>query len=498
MGTQILENCTQHDVESIARNLALASKNGDLITLSGVLGAGKSLFARAFIRQYQQMPDLEVPSPTYLIAIEYNITPAKNVTHVDLYRISGDEELDELGIDEALQDGIVLLEWPQQVSHISNVQPLDICFEITDEFTRKLIFTGNKNIITRYRRSAQIDQFLRQNIPAIYSRNPIDADASARNYELINFNNEIRILMDAPKATDGPIVKNGLPYSQIAHLAEEVRPFVAMAKLLRANGIFAPQIFAHDYDSGLVLLEYLGDEPIIDSKRCPILERYVQAAKLLAHIHKMKWHQSNKYGEGELYHIPTFDEPAMIIEVELLTNWYLKEHQSGGEKEDIEEYLQIWSRYCALAQNFSKSIVLRDYHSPNIIWNKQNEGNDRLGVIDFQDAMIGPAVYDLVSLAQDARIEIDGAQEEQIIRHYLGEAAANDIAIDEPQFRFEYAMMGAQRASKLLGLFVRLDIRDGKSAYRKLLPGMRNYLERNLQHPKLSQYRNWCERVIKL
>jgi len=496
--TGIFKDRNEAQIEAIAGDMASACRCGDLITLSGDLGAGKTFFARAFIRHYLGNPNLEVPSPTYLIAIEYRDEAGKLVTHMDLYRISSADELEELGFDEALANGAVLIEWPERGDLTNIPNRIDIDFEITGELTRTLKLSGSNEIVARYQRSAQIGQFLRAHIDGQYSRQPFAADASARSYERIETNGETRILMDAPRMPDGPPVKDGLPYSQIAHLAEEVRPFVAIGDLLRSKGFCSPQIYAHDCDRGLVLLQYLGEGAVTDADNLPIDERYIEAGKLLAAIHATDWPRSHRFAAHELHEIPLFDEPAMMIETDLLSQWYLEGEGFSKNDSDLQEYHGIWAQYCDAAQQFRQSIVLRDYHSPNIIWQQAERTKKRIGLIDFQDAMIGPAVYDLVSLAQDARTFVSPQLEKRIVSQYLEALAEIGNPVDEQQFNYEYALMGAQRACKLLGIFVRLDIRDGKHGYRKLIPGIRDNLKRNLQHPQLSDLRKWCERVIDL
>ena len=498
MTTCRFTNCSETEVEAIARDFAQVAIEGDIITLVGNLGSGKTLFCRAFIRQLLGVKDLEVPSPTYLISIEHKTDGKPSVNHIDLFRISDASELDELGLDEIVENSIVMIEWPDKAIQTLPSIRLNIEIEIVDEATRNLTINAPDELANRYCRSVQIGKFLRNHTNNTYTRKPFAADASARNYELINIGDKPSILMDAPAAPDGPPVKNGLPYSRIAHLAEEVESFVAISKLLRSRDFYAPEIYAQDYENGLVLLEYLGADTIITPDRLPIDKRYIESGRLLAKIHTTDWLTSDQNPSDSLGNIPPFDQPAMLIEVELLTDWYLNDGQHTATQDDIEEYEQIWLQYSTMAQNFRQSIVLRDFHSPNIIWQGNKTGSARIGLIDFQDALIGPAVYDLVSLAQDARIIVPSLLENQIIKNYLGDFEAEGQKIDKQQFELEYAMMGAQRASKLLGIFIRLHNRDGKSGYRKLIPAIRTYLKKNLQHPVLSDYRNWCERVIKL
>jgi aminoglycoside/choline kinase family phosphotransferase len=134
--------------------------------------------------------------------------------------------------------------------------------------------------------------------------------------------------------------------------------------------------------------------------------------------------------------------------------------------------------------------MMRDFHSPNIIWRGERQGHDRLGIIDFQDALIGPAAYDVASLAMDARVTVPPEIETVTLDAYIAARHAAG-AFDEEAFRESYAIMAAQRNSKILGIFVRLDRRDGKPDYLKHLPRIRDYLHRALAHPALAGLRDF-------
>ncbi|MEC9342691.1 MAG: phosphotransferase, partial [Pseudomonadota bacterium] len=156
------------------------------------------------------------------------------------------------------------------------------------------------------------------------------------------------------------------------------------------------------------------------------------------------------------------------------------------------EFFSIWDRLAALLADSPPTLVLRDYHSPNIIWRPNRPFPANLGLIDFQDAVLGPAAYDLASLAQDARVDIAPAMEHGLVDRYLSERRQTEKSFDTETFLRDYAIMAAQRATKVLGIFVRLDRRDGKPGYLRHLPRLRDYLDRSLAHPALSAYRDWC------
>ena len=182
----------------------------------------------------------------------------------------------------------------------------------------------------------------------------------------------------------------------------------------------------------------------------------------------------------------------MQIEVELLTDWYLPWKRGTVVSEaERQEYIELWRALFADLQSAEKSLVLRDYHSPNLIWRDNKTGTDRLGIIDFQDAMIGPSAYDVASLCQDARVTVDQDLADQLLNRYVMARHADDPHFDEAGFRQAYAIMAAQRAAKILGIFVRLKQRDGKPGYLRHLPRIEAYIAASLQHPVLQPLRFW-------
>jgi aminoglycoside/choline kinase family phosphotransferase len=136
---------------------------------------------------------------------------------------------------------------------------------------------------------------------------------------------------------------------------------------------------------------------------------------------------------------------------------------------------------------------LRDYHSPNLIWLGDREGLRRVGLLDFQDAVLGPAAYDVASLLQDARVTVPADLELRLLGLYARERKAADPAFDMTAFAGSYAIVAAQRATKILGIFARLNKRDGKPQYLAHLPRIEAYLRRNLAHPTLAGLRWWYE-----
>ncbi|PLX38693.1 MAG: tRNA (adenosine(37)-N6)-threonylcarbamoyltransferase complex ATPase subunit type 1 TsaE [Hyphomicrobiales bacterium] len=478
----------------LAEDIAMVLAPGDVIALEGDLGAGKTTFSRALLRALADDAFLEVPSPTFTIAQSYEALRVP-VVHFDLYRLGSAEELDEIGFDDALEIGAALIEWPDRADGLLPADRLILSLEIVGagDARRATLTSVGEGWAERLSRSFALRAFLDEAGWTGAERRHLQGDASTRSYERIRRDGEHAVLMNAPRRPDGPPVADGKPYSQIARLAEDVRPFVAIGETLRANGFSAPELFAHDLDAGLLLLEDLGGEGVVE-EGAPIAERYGVATDVLADIHGLDWPDSVPLPDGSIHHVPPYDEAALTIEVRLLADWYVP-HMTGGELDGaaLDEFLALWrERFDALDQA-EKSWVLRDCHSPNLIWLPEREGPARIGLIDYQDAVIGPAAYDLASLLQDARVTVPPELEQVLFARYLERRRAADTDFDRDTFAAAYATMAAQRATKVLGIFARLNHRDGKPVYLAHIPRVRDYLYRSLTHPVLSGLKLWYE-----
>lgn len=478
----------------LGQDIAAAVKPGDLIVLEGDLGAGKTTLARALIRAATAKPDLEVPSPTYTLVQYYDgVLP---VTHFDLYRLADGSELDELGLADALEQGVAIIEWPQVAADTLPSPALTVNLSETADGGRSAIVQAAPETEARLRRSIRLRSFLESAGWGEASRALFVGDASTRRYETVSMPGvPSQLVMDAPEQPDGPPIRDGLPYSRIAHLSESVVPFVAVDHALRENGLSAPQISAADLKDGFLLIEDFGREGVVNDRLEPIPDRYLSAIELLADAHQRRWPTSIDGPFGARHQLPPYDREAMMIEVELLLDWYMPA-MTGREPDDNErdQFRQAWDTVISELAGVETGLVMRDFHSPNLIWRPGHHGTDRLGLIDFQDALIGPLAYDVASLAQDARVTVAAELESELLAEYcrLRNTAGT---FDEASFRKSYAIMAVQRCSKILGIFVRLDRRDEKPIYLKHLPRMREYLMRSIGHqalaPVFAQYRRW-------
>ncbi|NSZ64196.1 tRNA (adenosine(37)-N6)-threonylcarbamoyltransferase complex ATPase subunit type 1 TsaE [Agrobacterium tumefaciens] len=480
----------EKDTIRLGEDLALALGAGDCLALIGDLGAGKSTLARAFIRAMADAPDLEVPSPTFTIIQTY---PTRiPVAHLDLYRLSDVSELDELGIDEMLEDGICLIEWPDIAAEILPPnQTISLRLEHSGEGRLAVIDAPAKQR-SRLERVFAIRDFLAKNGKGDATRHFLSGDASTRAYETISTDGPDLILMDWRRPLRGAIIADGKTYAEIAHLAQDARSFVAIGNYLRNSGFCAPEILAADTDQGILLLEDLGRDGVLAPDGTPIEERYLQSVACLAGLHQAPRPDLLPVGDSSTYEVPPFDRQAMKIEVSLLVEWYLP-HKRGKPLSDSEksDYYALWDRLIDTLADCETGLLLRDFHSPNIIWQQQNSGIRQVGLIDFQDAMIGPTAYDLASIVQDARVTISPELQERLLSHYL-DIRRDEPSFDDASFLKAFAIMSAQRNCKLAGIWVRLLERDGKPGYMKHMPRTFRYLSAALSHPELAPLKDWC------
>lgn len=475
----------------LGEDIAMALRPGDVLALSGDLGAGKTTLARALIRAMADEPGLEVPSPTFTLVQSYQTRLPLH--HFDLYRLAVADELDELGLDEMLATGAALIEWPERAE--DRLPEGTVSLELVHEGDgRQARIVGTGPAFERIARSLAMRDFLAGAGWGEAERRHFTGDASARSYEIVTLPGEApRVLMNSPRLVLGPPVKDGKPYAVIAHTAQTVSAFVAIDKVLAGAGVSVPEIFAQDLDQGFLLISHLGDGNfLVDGE--PVAERYAAAAELLASMHGKPWQPKLEAAPGVVHDVPPFDRDAMMIEVELLVDWYMP-YASGRPAGDSFRagFRAAWNALFDRLESAEKGLVLRDFHSPNIIWRGDRQGHDRLGIVDFQDALIGSSAYDVASLAMDARVTVPVEIEEETVKAYVA-ARRQAGAFDEAAFAEAYAIMAAQRNSKILGIFVRLNERDGKPAYLKHLPRIRNYLERALAHPALGEIAGFYRR----
>jgi tRNA threonylcarbamoyl adenosine modification protein YjeE len=484
------ETATAH----LMADLAVLLGAGDVVTLSGDLGAGKTAAARAMIRYLADDDALEVPSPTFTLAQVYDL-PSFPLIHADLYRISDASELEEIGLSPLPDATVVLIEWPERAADALPPDRVDIAFShrpALGSTARAAEITGYGKAAGLVTRLQALRQFLTEAGYGDAQRRRMAGDASIRSYARLVRDSTSVILMNSPRLPGGPAIYGGKSYRAAVHLAEDVKAFVAIANGLRERGFSAPAVRHADLDSGFLITEDFGSGGVTDGDPpAPIPERYEVATDLLATLHRQSLPEILPLAPKVTYAIPTFDTEALLVEIGLMLEWYMPDRGVEPPKDLRAQFVLMWRNLLRKPGAAARTWVLRDFHSPNLLWLAEREGIKRLGIIDFQDTVLGPAAYDLVSLLQDARVDVPEALELALLTRYIRSRREADGGFDPAEFATLYAIMSAQRNTRLLGTFARLNRRDGKPQYLRHQPRIWTYLNRSLAHPALASVREW-------
>ena len=290
-------------------------------------------------------------------------------------------------------------------------------------------------------------------------------DASFRWYDrLEKETGETMVLMNAPVGKENPA------------------QFVFVDELLEDIGLKVPHIFHRDLENGFLLLEDFGDDTFtkLINKGYDEKELYKQAIQSLIHLQKKV---SSNQGLKE------YDWDLMLFEASLLPLWYIKYVvKKELSQEDMAEFEEIWKELYEKIKKVPNTLVLLDYHVDNLMITKTGD----CGLLDFQDARFGPVTYDLASLLEDARREVKQEIQDEMLELYFNELPS----FNTKEFKEAYPLMAVQRHTKVIGIFVRLFVRDHKNRYLKHIPFVWSLLEKHLDNPLLLKYKNWLDKHV--
>jgi hypothetical protein len=296
-------------------------------------------------------------------------------------------------------------------------------------------------------------------------------DASFRRYHRVRRNGARAVLMDAPPDR------------------EDVRPFVRVARHLLDLGLSAPVVLAADEAAGLLLLEDFGDDTFTRLLAAGADEAalYRLAVDVLIHLHRLPPQDLLPHG------LSGYDRRRLLDEALLLTDWYMPAvFGRPTDQAARRDYVAAWEEALAPVLAEPATLVLRDFHVDNLMRLTGRSGVAACGLLDFQDAVAGPAAYDLMSLLEDARRDVPPALRADMLERYR--SGLNDV--DWRSFERVFAVLAAQRHAKVIGIFTRLCRRDGKAAYLVHIPRVWRLLERALQERVLAPAARWFERHL--
>jgi N-acetylmuramate 1-kinase len=292
-------------------------------------------------------------------------------------------------------------------------------------------------------------------------------DASFRKYYRVERGKDRVVLMDAPPPM------------------ENVRPFLTIARHLTRLGLSAPRILAEDVEQGLLLLEDLGDGTYARklAEGADEAALYALAVDLLIELHR-------RFDAAAATDVPRFDMARALREVNLLLDWYWPAIKGAPAPDDLRRsYEAAWREALPALWSAPDSIALFDFHIDNLMLLDGRQGVAACGLLDFQDAVIAPVAFDLVSLLEDVRRDVAP----QLVAAMRARYVAAFPKLDRAAFERSYSAIGAQRNTRIVGVFTRLLVRDGKPRYLQFMPRVWRLLEGDLEHPALAPVRQWFD-----
>ncbi|GAB5388823.1 MAG: hypothetical protein Alpg2KO_17910 [Alphaproteobacteria bacterium] len=500
--------------QTIALGRALADhlRAGDLVALHGTLGMGKSVLARAIVQA--SCPDAnEVPSPTFTLMQLYTSKAGHPVWHMDLYRLTESDEIWELGWDEA-GSALVLMEWPDRMGPYMPDARLDILLEHGEGATaRKVTLTANGGFACEWFSDLHVGLQTQGGIDTV-SQTRLKGQSKTKNSEgnadpmaaaeqmTENLNSPANSIDDPgagllkrPVAERIPMVcdassrcyerivfKAGEPITAVLMDArtepQSLKGFAHISSILNRCGIAVPAIYATKPDEGVALIEDFGDDlfgGLIDrgADPEPLLKLGVD---VLTRLH----HSFSRDLAGP---VPVYDAGLLAGQSRWAIEYWLKDKvETPIDVNDLGDKLEAALRP-VLARSFAAlpgSLLLRDYHADNLIRRPDQTGVAQAGVIDFQDAGLGPVLYDLISLLEDARRDYSDDLRARMIARYLTACPINPDLVPGA-----WAAIAAQRHLRVLGVFHRLKS-IGRDEYMHHCPRVEALLLRHLSHPALA------------
>lgn len=330
-------------------------------------------------------------------------------------------------------------------------------------------------------------------------RRGLAGDASTRRYERLKLGDRRAVLMDAPPTAESlpcppgatPEERRAMGWNATARLAaSRIEAFAAVASYLTSIGLAAPEIYGLDLAAGYALLEDLGDDLYANviPQGADEVALYVAAAEALAVAHATEA-PARLEGHGAVWPLLDYDALALEVNADLFVDWMPRAAEIRIDDAHRARWEKLRDALIVKALGFPRAFTIRDYHAENLLWLPHRGGVQRVGMLDFQDAVRGWRGWDFSMLLHDARRDVGPAAYEAAIRAYLDRTGADDAA-----FRRELAVLGALNTMRILGRFAQLT-HDGRTKYAAFMPREWGHLKACLQHPALAEARAFVEEV---
>ena len=349
-------------------------------------------------------------------------------------------------------------------------------------------------------RSSEIQEFLDQAGWGGAARTPLNADASTRRYERLRRKTETAMLMDAPPLESQPCPPGAdddervrLGWNAVSRLAaSRVEAFAAVAGHLANLGLSAPALLDYDTSRGLALLEDLGDDLFADVIRRggDEIALYTAAGDTLAAVHRARPPVVLPYRGGE-WPVLTYDHLALSANLDLFVEWMPQRDRAMRMSEQTRlRWERVRENLIGKTEDYPRALILRDTHAENLLWLPHRGGLARVGLLDFQDAVVGWGEWEMSMLLHDARRDVSPEAREAASRAYLDGMGVTRAAYDE-----RLAVLGAMNVMRIMGIFARLVTRDRKPRYDEFQPRLRGLLNDTLSHPALAEMRDFVTAV---
>lgn len=349
-------------------------------------------------------------------------------------------------------------------------------------------------------REREIVEFLARAGWGEAARTPLNADASTRRYERLRRKTETAMLMDAPPLESAPCPPGAddetrlkMGWNAISRLAaSRVEAFAAVGGHLVNLGLSAPKILDQDIPRGLAILEDLGDDlfaRVIEDGGDEI-KLYEAAGEVFAAVHRAPAPFTLPYRGGE-WPILTYDHLALSANVDLFVEWMPKRDLEMRINEQTRlRWERVRENLIAKAEDFPRALIMRDTHAENLLWLPQRGGVGRVGLLDFQDALLGWGEWDMSMLVHDARRDVSAEARDAATRAYLDGTGGSRKDFDE-----RLAVLGAMNMMRIMGIFARLVVRDNKPRYDTFQPRLRRLLNETLSHPSMGEAKDFVSAV---